>query len=119
MTMNAKSATIPDSRIEIAAYQPQHADGVVAVILPIQQQEFDIPITLDAQPDLKDIPGFYQRADGNFWVALDDGTVIGTVALLDIGNGQVALRKMFVAAAYRGAPCGVAKRLLETSIEWC
>ena len=45
--------------IEIVPYTPQHADGVVAVILPIQQIEFEIPITLDAQPDLKDIPGFY------------------------------------------------------------
>jgi GNAT superfamily N-acetyltransferase len=105
--------------IEIVPFEPSHAAGVVAVILPIQQSEFEIPITLDAQPDLRDIPGFYQRDNGNFWVALDGGEVVGTVALLDIGNGQGALRKMFVSAEHRGAKSGVAKRLLETLLAWC
>lgn len=104
--------------IEIAPFSPEHAAGVVAVILPIQQSEFAIPITLDAQPDLQDIPGFYQHGNGNFWVALHDQTVVGTVALLDIDNYQVALRKMFVTAGYRGREHGVAKRLLETVVAW-
>lgn len=66
-----------------------------------------------------DIPGFYQRGVGNFWVALNDGEVVGTVALLDIGDGNAALRKMFVKATHRGSEHGVAKRLLDTSISWC
>lgn len=105
--------------IQILPFSPQHTHGVVSVILPIQQSEFEIPITLDAQPDLHDIAGFYQRNNGNFWVALDDHHVVGTVALLDIGNERVALRKMFVAATHRGAEHGVARRLLETLIVWC
>ncbi len=105
--------------VQIVPFSPQYADGVVAVILPIQQAEFEIPITLDAQPDLKDIPAFYQRHDGNFWVALDGDRVIGTVALLDIGNHQAALRKMFVAAAHRGLGQGVARQLLGTLMAWC
>ena len=107
------------SEIEIVPFEPSHADGVVAVILPIQQSEFEIPITLEAQPDLRDVPGFYQRANGNFWVAVDAGKVVGTVALLDIGDGQAALRKMFVRADRRGAEHGVARRLLETLLAWC
>ena len=105
--------------IEIVPFSLQYADGVVSVILPIQQAEFEIPITLDAQPDLKNIPAFYQRDDGNFWVALDGGEVVGTVALLDIGNHQAALRKMFVAAAHRGPEHGVARQLLGTLVAWC
>ena len=105
--------------IAITPFRPEHADGVVAVILPIQQTEFEIPITLDGQPDLKDIPGFYQRGCGNFWVAIDGQEIVGTVALLDIGNGQAALRKMFVMATHRGAEQGVAKRLLDTLMTWC
>jgi N-acetylglutamate synthase-like GNAT family acetyltransferase len=104
--------------IEIAPFAPHHASGVVDVILPIQQSEFEIPITLDAQPDLQDIGRFYQRANGNFWVALHDQHVVGTVALLDIGNAQAALRKMFVSANYRGPEFGIAKRLLETLLAW-
>src|SRR5262245_52721407 len=96
----------------IVAFEPKHADGVVSVILPIQQSEFEIPIDLAAQADLTDIPGFYQRGRGNFWVAVVDETVIGTIGLLDIGNNQGALRKMFVKAQYRGSQHGAAKALL-------
>ena len=105
--------------IEVVPFAPQHAAGVVAVILPIQQREFEIPITLDAQPDLRDIPGFYQRGCGNFWVAVEDGAVVGTLGMLDIGNGQAALRKMFVSATHRGPAHGTAKRLLDTLLDWC
>ena len=112
--------------IEVLPYTKDHAQGVVSVILPIQQLEFGVPITLEAQPDLMDIPGFYQTQAGNFWVALDHGrddatdvgTVVGTIGLLDIGNGQAALRKMFVAASHRGSAHGVAKRLLDVLLDW-
>lgn len=104
--------------IVVLPFSPDHAAGVVSVILPIQQQEFGVPITLDAQPDLADIPGFYQTGAGNFWVAVDGQTVVGTIALLDIGNRQAALRKMFVAAAYRGSKHGVAGLLLEELLAW-
>jgi len=105
--------------IEIVPFQPQFADGVVAVIIPIQQLEFAIPISLEAQPDIQDIGAFYQRGAGNFWVALADGKVVGTLGLLDIGNGQAALRKMFVAAEYRGSTHSVAPLLLQALIDWC
>lgn len=104
--------------IKIVPYTAEHAAGVVSVILPIQQSEFAVPITLDAQPDLLDIAGFYQRNCGNFWVAIHGENVVGTIGLLDIGNRQAALRKMFVAAAYRGAEQGVAKQLLDELLVW-
>lgn len=105
--------------VQIAPFSPAYADGVVSVILPIQQSEFGIPITLEAQPDLLDITGFYQHGIGNFWVAVEAGTVVGTIALLDIGNRQAALRKMFVASSHRGPAHGVAKALLQTLLAWC
>lgn len=65
--------------VEIAPYSAIHQSGIVDVILPIQQSEFGIPVTLDDQPDLLDIPGFYQKGSGNFWVALHEREVIGTL----------------------------------------
>jgi N-acetylglutamate synthase-like GNAT family acetyltransferase len=105
--------------VQIVPFSEAHAEGVVSVILRIQQSEFKIPITLEAQPDLQDIAGFYQRGNGNFWVAVDAGVVVGTLALLDIGNDQAALRKMFVASSYRGPEQGVARQLLHTLLAWC
>jgi N-acetylglutamate synthase-like GNAT family acetyltransferase len=105
--------------IEIVPFSEHHLSGVVDVILPIQQSEFGIPITLESQPDLLDIPGFYQKRSGNFWAALHGKEIIGTISLLDIGNGQGALRKMFVKKQFRGSRKGVAYNLLRVLLEWC
>ena len=104
---------------EIVPFAEKHLSGVVDVILPIQQAEFHIPISLEGQPDLLDIPGFYQKNNGNFWVALQGREVVGTIALLDIGQGQGALRKMFVKEPFRGASRGVASGLLTVLLDWC
>jgi N-acetylglutamate synthase-like GNAT family acetyltransferase len=101
----------------IVLFDGHHLDGIAALIVPIQRQEFGIPITYDDQPDLKDIAGFYQHGAGNFWLALAGSRVVGTITLLDIGGGAGALRKMFVAADYRGAGRAVAKQLLTTLID--
>jgi N-acetylglutamate synthase-like GNAT family acetyltransferase len=104
--------------VSIQPFTSEYVDGVVALILPIQQQEFNIPVKLEDQPDLLDIPGFYQHGRGNFWIAVAAGKVVGSVALRDIGAGRVALRKMFVASDYRGAAHGVAAQLLATLMQW-
>ena len=105
--------------LEIVTFQNEYRDAVVNVILPIQQEEFNIPISLEGQPDLLDVASFYQSGHGNFWVAKIDDKVVGTVGLLDIGNGQAALRKMFVKSEYRGSTLKVAYNLLKTLVEWC
>lgn len=104
--------------IPIEPFSPEHTEGVFALIISIQQGEFGLPIKRADQPDLATIPTFYQRGAGNFWVALEGGTVVGTIGLVDIGNGAGALRKMFVAPPWRGAEIGLAKRLLDTLLEW-
>jgi N-acetylglutamate synthase-like GNAT family acetyltransferase len=104
--------------IQIVPFASQHVESVGVLIVGIQRDEFQLPITLEDQPDLQDIPAFYQRGAGNFWVALSEGQVVGTVGLLDIGNHQGALRKMFVHASYRGPGHGVSRRLLDTLLEW-
>lgn len=74
------------SNIEIARFQGSDKQGVIDVILPIQRDEFGIPITIEDQPDLCSIPNFYQTGKGDFWVARNNGNVIGTIGLKDIGN---------------------------------
>ena len=104
--------------IQIVPFASQYEEQVGALIVGIQRDEFQIAITLEDQPDLQEIPAFYQQGAGNFWVALSEGKVVGTVALLDLGNHQGALRKMFVHASYRGPGHGVSARLLDTLLEW-
>ncbi len=104
--------------IAIKKYQENYKNEIIDLILDIQCKEFNIPITREEQPDLGDIPSFYQTGSGNFWVAVCDDKVVGTVALLDIGNNQVALRKLFVTPAYRGSLYNTAKLLVSSLLEW-
>lgn len=104
--------------IIIKKYAAENLEELIHMILTIQQQEFAIAITREDQPDLANIPQFYQQGNGNFWVALCGTKVVGSVGLIDIGNQQVALRKMFVSAAFRGPHFSVASSLLATVLAW-
>ncbi len=104
--------------VEVAPYDGRYKDQVIRLILSIQREEYAIPITLEDQPDLNDISAFYQVRQGNFWVALSEGTVVGTVALLGIGEGRLALRKMFVVRECRGSGSNAAAALLGTALHW-
>lgn len=106
------------SNIRIQTFRQEYQEQVIALISNIQRNEFNISITPDEQPDLKNIPGFYQKNKGNFWLAFNEEEVVGTIALLDISNSQAALRKMFVKEEYRRKGTGTAKALLETVLSW-
>ena len=102
----------------IIPYDKVYLQELARMVTNIQQNEFGIPIILEEQPDLLDIPGFFLVENGNFWLAVIDSRVVGCIALKDIGNGQGALRKMFVDARYRGKQYGVGQRLLDTLLAW-
>ena len=104
--------------IEITTYRDKYLSRIIELILTIQQKEFNIPVTLEAQPDLQKIPEIYQTRKGNFWVALHDDQPVGTIGLIDIGNNTGVIRKMFVQAEYRGKVYKVASQLLQALMEW-
>jgi GNAT superfamily N-acetyltransferase len=104
--------------IKIEQYSDLYKQQVLDLIVPIQREEFNIPITPEEQPDLQQIPDFYQKDKGNFWLAITDAGVAGTIALLDIGHRQGALRKMFVHKDYRGKEHGTGQLLLNTLLTW-
>jgi N-acetylglutamate synthase-like GNAT family acetyltransferase len=99
--------------IHVVDFSKSMKPAVLELILSIQREEFGFDMSEQGQPDLSDIPNFYQSGAGGFWVALADNEVVGTIALRDIGNNQGALRKMFVKATHRGSKHGVASALLE------
>ncbi len=103
--------------ITITTYRPEYRDSIVELILNIQQNEFQVPITIKEQPDLLTIPTVYQVNNGDFWVALSDGQVVGTIGLIDFGDGLGCIRKMFVKAEFRGKEYGTAQQLLNTLFE--
>ena len=104
--------------ILIKPYDASLQSEVIDLILSIQQQEFDVAITAEDQPDLYEIEKVYQTGCGNFWVAQQNGQVVGTISLVDIGDGMVALKKMFVNKNFRGEPYRVGQLLLNVALKW-
>ena len=104
--------------MEVVLFRPKYQRQVVDLILEIQRDEFGIQISAEQQPDLMQIPTYYQVGSGNFWLAISGADVVGTISLLDIGFCQGALRKMFVHPQYRGHEVGTATQLLDTLTSW-
>jgi putative acetyltransferase len=99
--------------IEIIPFESRFTEKIIELILNIQQNEFNVPITIHDQQDLLDIDRYYQKDNGNFWIAIDDNNVVGTIALIDCGQGVGTIRKMFVKKEYRGKEFNIAQRLLD------
>lgn len=108
----------------IEAFAPHHRNSLIEMILAIQQDEFDLPITYGQQTDLHDIQAAYRIGVGQFWVAQASNSmpdlVVGSVGLHDMGTDRRgkrigAVRKMFVRQGNRGGgEAGVATQLLKT-----
>lgn len=104
--------------IRIIPFEPSYNQEVAELIISIQRKEFNLPISLEDQPDLSDIQTSYQTK-GNFWIALDteNSKVIGCIGLVSLADDSAALKKMFVLSAYRKD--GVGRKLVETFLDYC
>jgi len=104
--------------MHIIPFSDHDTDSIVTLITTIQINEFGVQTSAEEQPDLLTIPDFYQQGVGNFWLAFEGDELVGTLALLDTGDGVCALRKMFVKKEYRGKEYGIAAALMQTLLDW-
>lgn len=103
--------------VVIVPIENEYSDAVIDLILNIQQKEFNVPITLEDQPDLLEINNFYHKPGGCFWGAFADGELVGTIALVKYDDSREgAIRKMFVKKEYRGKELFIAQQLLDKLI---
>ena len=68
--------------MQIITYQEKYKQQVIDLILHIQNYEAKINLSLEEQPDLLDIPTCYEKDGGEFWLAVEDDTLIGTLTLI-------------------------------------
>ncbi|SDI33503.1 GNAT family N-acetyltransferase [Mucilaginibacter sp. P25] len=108
-----------DTTPVISSLNNTYCQQIIDIILPIQQIEFNVPITLEAQPDLFDIETNYHQTGGDFWGAIYNKQLVGTIALIAFDNNSAAIRKMFVLKEYRGKELGIAQLLLNNLIDYC
>lgn len=105
--------------LEIKTINNIYSESVIDLILNIQQKEFNVPITIEDQPDLKQIEEFYFASGGGFWGAFINGELVGTIALVKFAENAAAIRKMFVKKEFRGKEHNIAQKLLEILIVYC
>lgn len=105
--------------LEIKTINNTYSESVIDLILNIQQKEFNVPITIEDQPDLMQIEEFYFASGGGFWGAFIDGELVGTIALVKFDKNAAAIRKMFVKKEFRGKEHNIAQKLLEILIDYC
>ncbi|MET3878568.1 GNAT family N-acetyltransferase [Chitinophaga sp. OAE865] len=104
---------------DIRPIHNEYCQQIIDIILPIQQKEFNVPVTIEDQPDLFDIETNYHNTGGGFWGGFVNGELAGTIALISIGHNAGAIRKMFVKKEFRGKDTGIGQQLLEELISYC
>lgn len=108
-----------NTSISIGPIFNDHCPQILDLILPIQQIEFNVPVTLEGQPDLLDIETHYHNTGGGFWGAKNGNELVGSIALIATGHNAGAIRKMFVKKEFRGKDTGTAQQRLEKLIDYC
>ena len=104
--------------LNIETYRGERDREIISLILSIQNGEAKIGLSLQEQPDLLDIRRSYQGTGGEFWIALSDDKVIGTIGLMIKENHCAILKKFFVDKAFRSQKVGLSlyNRLLSHAI---
>lgn len=97
--------------IRIVPFEAAHLDGYTQLVSDtLREFGFEPDPTID--PDLDDPGAFY----AGLWVALDRGHVVGSVALRDLGEGTLELKRMYLRPDARGH--GLGRRLLATALDY-
>lgn len=99
--------------IVIIKYNPIYNQKVYNFVMEIKVNE--LGWKSDAV-DLLDIEKIYLQGNGNFWLALNNDNVIGTIALEDMGKKRGYLQRMYLDKNYRGT--GLATKLLNTLLDF-
>ena len=95
----------------IVPFQPTHVDGFRALVSEtLREFGFEPDPKLDA--DLDDPTAAYTA----LWIAVDGDTVVGSVALRELGDNAVELKRMYLRPDQRGR--GLGKRLLGVALDW-
>ncbi|MBM7635257.1 GNAT family N-acetyltransferase [Streptococcus saliviloxodontae] len=100
--------------VTVTVFEKEDNQAVSDLILSIQREEFGLAIDLDDQPDAAS----YQQKGGQFWtVKTKEGAVVACIGLVALKDGNVALKKMFVAKAYRRY--GLGRLLVDRYLTYC
>jgi ribosomal protein S18 acetylase RimI-like enzyme len=100
--------------MKIIPYSNNYYKQTVQLILSILENEFHA--FGYKRPDLLKISETYQKDKGNFWIAVENEEVVGTIGLRNYGNNRGYLKRFYVDKNFRGT--GLAQKLLATLVDF-
>ncbi len=111
--------------ITIRPYEEADAEHVRALFIRINQllapqgseQSFETYIRQSVQDEIGRIPSYYAEHGGSFWVATMDTILAGMFGLERWGEGNMELRRMYVAPELRRR--GIARQMLRFAEDHC
>jgi N-acetylglutamate synthase-like GNAT family acetyltransferase len=104
------------SEVDIVEYSYKYKDQVKDLIFDVYDNERGRE-KID-RPDLNVIKENYQNNNGNFWVAIKEGKVIGTIGLMNQGEKRASMHRFAVTKNFRGKEKGVSAKLFSTFLEF-
>lgn len=102
--------------MEIREYSDEYRQQVKDLITDIYDDERGREKRV--RKDLDVIEERYQDNDGNFWVAVKEGKVIGTIGLINQGENRASLHRFAVLKDFRGKEKGVSAKLYSTLLDF-
>lgn len=97
--------------ITINQFEEKYTQDVINIVLHFQNDGTRPLVSVNDQPDLLNITHEYIDKGGKFWIATDDGKLIGTIGFMPYGTETAVLKKFFVYENYQGAPYHIGRKL--------
>lgn len=92
---------------------PKHLAELVDLINYCQNIEAHLDIKMAEQSDIFEIEAYYQKQGGQFWIALQNNSVVGSIALLPVNQEIAILKKFFTYPEFRGHPVRLGQKLFD------
>ncbi len=104
--------------VEIKRFQKRDTQQIIDLVLHCQNDGTRSLVNVDSQPYLQDIENHFFKKGGFFWVAKENESVAGTIALLDMGSRVALMKCFFTYETYRGYPHYLGKRLFSRLMDY-
>ena len=103
-----------DSQITITFFGPKHQADVDTLLEGIQREYTE----LIYGPDTKKMNEVTLLPGRKYWVALDQGKVIGTIGVMMLSSNNACLKSMMVQKEYRGREMKISNALLAAAMNY-
>ena len=104
--------------IIISQFEEKYMQDAIDIALHFQNDGTRPLVSVDDQPDLLNIVDEYINKGGNFWIAKNDETLIGTIGIMPYSTEIAVLKKFFVYEDYQGKPNHVGRKLYEVLLNF-